>query len=64
MKILTIIIILVFCIAGAPVFAMTVPSEGAEPDQDEIPVNSGGYMSQGEAILFGVLICLLVLIII
>ena len=64
MKILTIIIVLVFCIAGMPAFAMTVPSEGAGPAEEEIPVNAGGYMSQGEAILYGVLICLLVLIII
>lgn len=64
MKLLTCIIVLVLCIAGMPLMAMTVPSQGPDlPEQEGTP-RSGGYMSEGEAILFGILICLLVLIII
>lgn len=66
MKILPFIttVILVVCISGMPLFGMAVPSGPTEPAEEETPAHSGGYLSEGEAILFGVLICLLVLIII
>jgi len=57
-------VILIICVSGMPLFGMAVPSGGTEPAEEEMPAHSGGYLSEGEAILFGVLICLLVLIII
>ena len=62
MKTLAIIVVLALCLCGIPALAMIVPSQGSTPPEEE-PVHSGGYYTQTEAILYGILICLVIIII-